>query len=111
MGIGINGMGRIGRLALRAALGGVPRPQDDPRRANRLDIIHVNEIRGGPAATAHLLEFDSIHGRWHGPFLAEDEKSLAVEGRLIGFSEAADPGDIPWATSVATWCWNAREGS
>ena len=31
---------------------------------NRLDIVHVNELKGGAATTAHLLEFDSIHGRW-----------------------------------------------
>ncbi len=60
MRVGINGMGRMGRLALRAAFGGVHRPGDDPRRGNRLDIVHVNEIKGGAAATAHLLEFDSI---------------------------------------------------
>jgi glyceraldehyde 3-phosphate dehydrogenase len=66
MGVGINGMGRIGRLALRASLGGLQRAAGDPRADNRLDIVHVNEVKGGAAATAHLLEFDSIHGRWHG---------------------------------------------
>ena len=64
MRVGINGMGRIGRLALRAALGGVLRAEDDPRADNRLDIVHVNELKGGAATAAHLLEFDSIHGRW-----------------------------------------------
>ena len=49
MGIGINGMGRIGRLALRAGLGGLPRAADDPRADNRLDIVHVNELKGGRA--------------------------------------------------------------
>ena len=96
MGIGINGMGRIGRLVLRAALGGTPRPESDPRRNNRLDIVHVNEVKGGVAATAHLLEFDSIHGRWDGAFLADDERSLSIKGQRIGFSEKASPGDIPW---------------
>lgn len=47
MRIGINGMGR---MALRAALGGVHRPDDDPRRGNRLDIVHVNET---PSPTSH----------------------------------------------------------
>jgi len=96
MGIGINGMGRIGRLVLRAAQGGTPRPESDPRRNNRLDIVHVNEVKGGVAATAHLLEFDSIHGRWDGAFLADDERSLSIKGQRIGFSEKASPGDIPW---------------
>jgi glyceraldehyde 3-phosphate dehydrogenase len=95
MRVGINGMGRMGRLALRAALGGVRRPDDDPRRANRLDVAHVNEIKGGAAATAHLLEFDSVHGRWHGAFAA-DERGIAVDGKYIGFSAEASPGDVDW---------------
>ena len=64
MRVGINGLGRIGRLTLRAALGGVLRAEDDPRAEYRLDIVHVNELKGGAATAAHLLEFDSIHGRW-----------------------------------------------
>ena len=52
MRVGINGMGRIGRLALRAALGAAHRPSDDPRRDNRLQVVHLNEIKGGAAATA-----------------------------------------------------------
>jgi glyceraldehyde 3-phosphate dehydrogenase len=63
MRVGINGMGRIGRLSLRAALGAMDRPVEDPRAGNRLDVVHVNEIRGGAGVAAHLLEFDSLHGR------------------------------------------------
>jgi glyceraldehyde 3-phosphate dehydrogenase len=96
MRVGINGMGRIGRLAMRAAFGGMPRTAGDPRAANRLDIVHVNELKGGAAATAHLLEFDSIHGRWHGSFGAEDDKAIIVDNKRIGFSAAAAPGDVPW---------------
>jgi glyceraldehyde-3-phosphate dehydrogenase/erythrose-4-phosphate dehydrogenase len=47
MGVGINGMGRIGRLVLRAGFGGVPRAAGDPRAGNRLDVVHVNELKGG----------------------------------------------------------------
>jgi glyceraldehyde 3-phosphate dehydrogenase len=96
MKVGINGMGRMGRLALRAAFGGVQRPLDDPRRANRLDVIHVNEIKGGVAATAHLLEFDSMHGRWHTSFEVEGERGLAVGGAYLGFGAAASPGEVAW---------------
>jgi glyceraldehyde 3-phosphate dehydrogenase len=96
MRVGINGMGRMGRLALRAALGGVYRPLDDPRRDGRLDVVHVNEIKGGVAATAHLAEFDSVHGRWHVPFEVDGERGFAVDGKYIGFSEGAAPGDIAW---------------
>ncbi len=96
MKVGINGMGRMGRLALRAAFGGLHRPRDDPRRDNRLEVIHVNEIKGGAAATAHLLEFDSMHGRWHTSFEVDDERGLAVGGTYLGFSAAASPGDVAW---------------
>jgi glyceraldehyde 3-phosphate dehydrogenase len=60
MRVGISGMGRIGRLALRAALGAAERADDDPRRGNRLEVAHLNEVKGGVAACAHLLEFDSV---------------------------------------------------
>ena len=63
MKVGINGMGRIGRLALRAALGAAERQQDDPRAGNRLEVVHLNELKGGAAATAHLIEFDSVPRR------------------------------------------------
>jgi glyceraldehyde 3-phosphate dehydrogenase len=96
MKVGINGMGRMGRLALRAAFGGVHRPADDPRRGNRLDIVHVNEIKGGAAVTAHLLEFDSMHGRWHAPFEVDADKGIAISGKYLGFSAAASPGKVEW---------------
>jgi glyceraldehyde 3-phosphate dehydrogenase len=96
MGIGINGMGRIGRLALRAAMGGVLREDTDPRAANRLDIAHVNEIKGGATTAAHLLEFDSIHGRWRASFGVEDDAAISVGNRRIGFSAVATPGDVAW---------------
>ena len=97
MRVGINGMGRIGRLALRAALGAAERGEDDPRRGNRLDIVHVNEIKGGAAATAHLLEFDSVQGRWRGNISADGEQSVRVGERHIGFTSFPTAADIPWA--------------
>ena len=96
MAIGINGLGRIGRLALRAGLGGVARDADDPRAGNRLDVVHVNEVKGGAAAAAHLLEFDSIHGRWRAPIAAEDDTAITVGNRRIGFSARPAPGEVPW---------------
>jgi glyceraldehyde 3-phosphate dehydrogenase len=96
MKVGINGMGRIGRLALRAALGGIHRPESDPRAGNRLEVVHVNELKGGIAATAHLLEFDSLHGRWHDPVTVESDGVIAIGKQRIGFSEQASPGDVAW---------------
>ena len=45
MKVGINGMGRIGRLALRAAFGAAHRPEDDPRRHNRLEVVLLRTDR------------------------------------------------------------------
>jgi glyceraldehyde 3-phosphate dehydrogenase len=97
MRVGINGMGRIGRLALRSAMGGVFRPESDPRRHNRLEIAHINELKGGIEATAHLLEFDSIHGRWNESIGVEDGSAILVGNHRVGFSEKAHPGDVAWA--------------
>ena len=96
MAIGINGMGRIGRLTLRAAMGAVRRDDADPRKAEGLEIAHVNELKGGAATTAHLLEFDSIHGRWRAAFGVEDDRALTIDNRRIGFSGEAEPAAVPW---------------
>ena len=96
MRVGINGMGRIGRLALRAAFGGIYRPAEDPRGGNALDIVHVNELRGGAVTAAHLLEFDSIHGRWRERFGVEDDRAIYIGNRRIGFSAAATPEGVAW---------------
>lgn len=95
MRVGINGMGRIGRLALRAAMGAAERQPSDPRAAHRLDVVHLNEVKGGVAATAHLLEFDSVQGRWRADFAAEDG-AIHINNRRLTFSEHAKPGDIAW---------------
>jgi glyceraldehyde 3-phosphate dehydrogenase len=96
MRVGINGMGRIGRLALRAAMGGLYRPNDDPRADNRLEIVHLNEVKGGAATTTHLLEFDSIHGRWRERFRVEDDQAIYVGNRRIGFSAAPTADGVEW---------------
>ena len=51
---------------------------------------------GGAATAAHLLEFDSIHGRWRESFGAEDERAIHIGNRRIGFSAAATPEAVPW---------------
>jgi glyceraldehyde 3-phosphate dehydrogenase len=96
MRVGINGMGRIGRLALRAALGAAERPPDDPRAGNRLEVVHLNEIKGGAGAAAHLLAFDSVQGRWRTPIRAEGEDAVRIGDARLGFSAHASPAGIPW---------------
>lgn len=82
--IGINGFGRMGRLALRAGWG---RPN--------LQFVHINEVAGGPETAAHLLTFDSVHGRWNRQVEARDE-GLTIDGLGIGFSAASKPAEVPW---------------
>jgi glyceraldehyde 3-phosphate dehydrogenase len=96
MRIGINGMGRIGRLALRAAMGAAERPSDDPRASNRLDVVHLNELKGGAAATAHLLAFDSVQGRWRADIAAEGDDTIRIHDSNLTFSSHATAADIPW---------------
>ncbi len=83
--IGINGFGRIGRLALRAAWGW---PE--------LDFVQVNEAKGDAATGAHLLSFDSVHGRWSEDVEGSGE-ALRVDGTEIAYSGASSPAEVPWA--------------
>ncbi|AJF07023.1 ArsJ-associated glyceraldehyde-3-phosphate dehydrogenase [Geoalkalibacter subterraneus] len=82
--VGINGFGRMGRLALRAAW-------DWPQ----FDIVHINEVKGGAECAAHLLEFDSVHGRWPRE-IGHEADAVVVDGKRIGFSENPAPGEVPW---------------
>ena len=96
MKVGINGMGRIGRLALRAAMGAAERQADDPRAGNRLEVVHLNELKGGAAATAHLLAFDSVQGKWRADIRAEGEDTIRIDDRTLSFSSHASAAEIPW---------------
>lgn len=89
-------MGRIGRLALRAAFGAAERPSDDPRAGNRLSVVHLNELKGGAAATAHLLQFDSVQGRWRADIATDGEAAIRINEDSLGFSSHAVAADIPW---------------
>ena len=82
--LGINGFGRMGRLALRAAW-------DWPD----FEIVHINEVKGGPKTAAHLLEFDSVHGRWRRDISADDN-AVIIDGTAVSFSEEKSPGDVDW---------------
>ncbi len=88
--VGINGFGRIGRLALRAA---IDRPELE------LEVVHVNELQGGAATAAHLLAFDSVHGRWREDEVSALADSLMVAGSRIPFTECSAPGDVAWGDS------------
>jgi glyceraldehyde 3-phosphate dehydrogenase len=82
--VGINGFGRIGRLDLRAAWGW---PE--------LEFVHINEVKGGVEAAAHLLKFDSVHGQWK-PEVEAKSGQVVIDGQSIHFSEYSQPGQVPW---------------
>jgi len=83
--IGINGFGRMGRLGFRAGW-----------RNPAYEIVHINEIAGDSAAMAHLLEFDSVHGRW-GKEPAHDEHHILLDDKAISYSSEKNPADVNWA--------------
>ncbi|MBE7637748.1 ArsJ-associated glyceraldehyde-3-phosphate dehydrogenase [Sneathiella sp. P13V-1] len=83
--IGINGFGRMGRLAMRVAW-------DWPE----LEIVHINEVKGGAECAAHLLEFDTIHGRWPHPVTSNGTDTIRICDKSVSFSEASKPSDVNW---------------
>ncbi|BAY59472.1 glyceraldehyde-3-phosphate dehydrogenase (plasmid) [Leptolyngbya boryana NIES-2135] len=82
--VGINGFGRIGRLDFRAAWGW-----------SEFEFVHINEVKGGAETAAHLLKFDSVHGRWT-PEVEAGSDRILIDGKPVTFSEYAKPGDVPW---------------
>jgi glyceraldehyde 3-phosphate dehydrogenase len=81
--VGINGFGRTGRLAFRAAL------------ENDLDLDFLAVNRGDAKMLAHLLKYDSVHGR--PPFTVEVEgDSVVVDGKKMKVLNESDPEELPW---------------
>ena len=73
--VGINGFGRIGRLVLRAAF-------DWPE----IEFVLINDVAGDVNTLSHLLEFDSIQGRWgHGVTVENDQ--MIINGKAICYSQ------------------------
>ncbi|EKO3780600.1 ArsJ-associated glyceraldehyde-3-phosphate dehydrogenase [Vibrio metschnikovii] len=83
--VGINGFGRIGRLALRAAY-------DWPE----LEFVQINDVAGDAATLAHLLEFDSVQGRWHHPVLADGD-SIIIGQHKIQTSQQKAIDAVDWS--------------
>lgn len=82
----------MGRLFLRAALEHAVSEEDAPD----FEIVHINEIKGGAATAAHLLEFDSVHGHLDIP-VSWEEPYLNAGNFSMTFSEHTNPQEIPWA--------------
>ena len=83
--VGINGFGRMGRLGLRA---GWQRPE--------FDFIRINEIATDAAGSAHLLQFDSVHGTWEREATTEGGQVL-IEGKALDYSSNPGIADSDWA--------------
>ena len=83
--VGINGFGRIGRLALRAAWGW---PE--------LEFVHINDPAGDAATHAHLLNFDSVHGRWTHEAGSEGDH-LVIEGKRIQVTANKAIAETDWS--------------
>ena len=97
--VAINGLGRIGRMVVRSAFGGVSRDRLDPQQQMDVDIVHINDL-AEPAILAHLLEFDSVHGRWQADISADDS-SITINGAKISVSRNRDLAATDWVGSGA----------
>ncbi|MCG8620353.1 MAG: type I glyceraldehyde-3-phosphate dehydrogenase [Desulfobacterales bacterium] len=82
--IGINGFGRIGRMVYRAA-------QENPD----IRVKAINDLTD-TRTIAHLLQYDSVHGRFSKTVTADDN-AITVDGESISVTAMKDPGQIPWA--------------
>ncbi|OEF26106.1 ArsJ-associated glyceraldehyde-3-phosphate dehydrogenase [Vibrio rumoiensis] len=83
--VGINGFGRIGRLALRAAF-------DWPE----VEFVRINDVAGDANTLAHLLEFDSVQGRWSYEVTAE-ESSIVINGKRIAVTQQKEIQAVDWS--------------
>ncbi|MDQ2077808.1 ArsJ-associated glyceraldehyde-3-phosphate dehydrogenase [Marinimicrobium sp. ABcell2] len=83
--VGINGFGRIGRLTMRAAW-------DMPE----LEIVHINDPAADAATYAHLLNFDSVHGRWQHEAQAEGE-TIVIDGARVSVTQNRAIADTDWS--------------
>ena len=85
MKVGINGFGRIGRLAFRAAY-----------NWHDVEFVQINEPAGNAETLAHLVNFDSVHGRWeHEAMFAGDE--IIVDGKKIQVTQNTKIKDTDWS--------------
>lgn len=83
--VGINGFGRMGRLTLRAAW-----------EERDIEFVQINDPAGEPAILAHLLTFDSVHGRWDRTIEADGD-ALVIEGRRIPLTHNKELAATDWS--------------
>ena len=89
--IGINGFGRIGRLALRSLWSQVA--------AGEVTLVRINDPGGDAATFAHLLEFDSVHGQWApGQGMAARQDAIVIDGHEVSFSTHKTIAESDWSS-------------
>lgn len=89
--IGINGFGRIGRLALRSLWSQVA--------AGEVTLVRINDPGGDAATFAHLLEFDSVHGQWApGQGMAARQDAIVIDGHEVAFSTHKTIAESDWSS-------------
>ena len=99
--VAINGFGRMGRLSLRAAWAFDPsilsswEHPNGPWGEGVYDIVHINEISGPVETAAHLLGFDSVHGRWQ-VTPSVDGNFIRMGKKQISYSDGLKPADVEW---------------
>tara|TARA_Y100000816_G_scaffold43897_1_gene27465 strand:+ start:432 stop:1466 length:1035 start_codon:yes stop_codon:yes gene_type:complete len=91
MRIAINGFGRIGRNILRSYLG----REQVWKKFNQIEIVAINDL-GSPSDNAHLLKYDSVHGKLKNE-VEYSETSIKVDGFDIACFSEKDPAKLPWA--------------
>lgn len=100
--IAINGFGRMGRLWMRAAWGFEPTKPATLATPNGIwgdggiEVVHINEPNGTSEISAHLLAFDSVHGRWPLHARADDEASVLLGNKRISYSQLSNLTDVDW---------------
>lgn len=83
--VGINGFGRIGRLVFRAAM----------QRADKVQIVGINDLLEDVEYLAYMLRYDSVHGQFDGTIEVKDDK-LIVNGQTIRVTAERDPANLKW---------------
>jgi glyceraldehyde 3-phosphate dehydrogenase len=82
--VAINGFGRIGRLVFREAI-----------KDKAFEVVAVNDLTNA-ATLAHLVKYDSVHGKFKGTVSVKDDKYIVADGRAVEVLAEKNPAALPW---------------
>ena len=89
--VAINGFGRIGRLVLRVLM-----------QRKDFEVVAINDLDDAKSL-AHLLKYDTVHGRYEGSVVVEGQ-DLIVDGKRVKTTKEKDPAKLPWAAMKIDFC-------